>query len=266
MARKVLVRLVDDLDGSPSADVAPVTFALDGVTYQIDLNQRNAGRLRESLSAFVASARRTSGRAKRGTAIRAGSGAATGDVSAIREWAKEQGLPVSARGRIPANILDAYNSAGGSTPVESAPRASRTKTAAAAKSAPTATAPAKRGRPATKPAAAKSAPRAERTTATKSAAAAKSAAGKATGRTTRTAAAKPTATKTAAKTAATKTTAAKTTAKAAPKTTAKAAAARTTTRSTRSAASKPAAKTAARSAKASSTPAPRRAVARKARG
>ncbi len=204
MARKVLVRLVDDLDGSPSADVAPVTFALDGVTYQIDLNQRNASRLRDSLAAFVANARRTSGRAKRGTAIRAGSGSGANDVSAIREWAKEQGYPVSARGRIPANILDAYNSAGGAA-ADSAPKASRTttrtsraKTAAAAKSAPTATAPAKRGRPASKPAAAKAAPKtanAETAKTTKSAAAAKSSAGKAstsraTGRTTRAAAAK----------------------------------------------------------------------------
>ena len=248
MARKVLVRLVDDLDGSPSADVAPVTFALDGVTYQIDLNQRNAGRLRESLAAFVASARRTSGRAKRGTAIRAGRGPAAGDVSAIREWAKEQGLPVSARGRIPANILDAYNSSNGAAPVEAAPRASRVKTAAAAKSAPTATAPAKRGRPAGKPAASRTAPKTTtaKASAPKSAAAAKSvpakaSAAKTTGRTTRAAAAKTATAKPAAKAAVAKPAAAKT---------------------TRTAASKPAAKT----AKAPSTPAPRRAVARKAKG
>ena len=247
MARKVLVRLVDDLDGSPSADVAPVTFALDGVTYQIDLNQRNAGRLRESLSAFVAGARRTSGRAKRGTAVRAGRGSATGDVSAIREWAKEQGLPVSARGRIPANILDAYNSSNGSAAVESAPRASRTKTAAVAKSAPTATA--RRGRPANKPAASK--PAAVKSTAVKSAAA-KASTAKPAARTTRAAAAKPAA-KTTAKTAAPK-------AKAAPKAAAKTTAAKAT-RTTRTAASKPAAKTAK-----ASTPAPRRAVARKAKG
>jgi hypothetical protein len=238
MARKVLVRLVDDLDGSPSADVAPVTFALDGVTYQIDLNQRNANKLRESLAAFVASARRTSGRAKRGTAIRSGRGAGANDVSAIREWAKEQGFPVSARGRIPANILAAYNSAdGAAAETTAAPkRASRAKTAAAAKPAPTATA--RRGRPASKPAAAKSAPKT--TKAVKPAAAAKSTAGKAsttraTGRTTRA------------------TSAAKST-------TAKAA----TTKASTAKASKPAAKT-SRAAKAS-TPAPRRAVARKAKG
>ncbi|HJP77194.1 MAG TPA: Lsr2 family protein [Pseudonocardiaceae bacterium] len=248
MARKVLVRLVDDLDGSPSADVAPVTFALDGVTYQIDLNQRNAGRLRESLAAFVASARRTSGRAKRGTAVRAGRGGASGDVSAIREWAKEQGLPVSARGRIPANILDAYNSSNGAA--ESAPRATRTRTAAAAKSAPTATAPARRGRPAGKPAASKAAPKTapktapkaaakaapKATRATKSAAATKSTAAKASTRTTRTAA----------------------------KTTAKAATTRTRATAAKPAAAK-ATRGAAKTAKAA-TPAPRRAVARKAKG
>ncbi|HEV3355326.1 MAG TPA: Lsr2 family protein [Pseudonocardiaceae bacterium] len=256
MARKVLVRLVDDLDGSPSADVAPVTFALDGVTYQIDLNQRNASKLRDSLAAFVASARRTSGRAKRGTAIRTGSGTGTNDVSAIREWAKEQGFPVSARGRIPANILAAYNSADGAETTATPKRAPRAKTAAAAKPAPTATAPARRGRPAGKPAAAKSAPKTTKSAparAAKPAAAAKSTAGKAsatraTGRTTRAAA-----------TTAAKSTAAKsTTAKAAPT---KASTAKASTAK----ASKPAAAKTTRAAKAS-TPAPRRAVARKAKG
>lgn len=207
MARKVLVRLVDDLDGSPSADVAPVTFALDGVTYQIDLNKANAGRLREGLAAFVASARRTSGRVKRGTAVKAGSATTSGDVSAIRDWAKQEGYPVSARGRIPANILEAYNTARSGAAAPAAPRATartartaRAKTAAAAKSAPTATAPAKRGRPAgstNKAAAARTAaaPKAaaKRTPAkaapAKAAAAAKSTAGKAA--TAKSAAAKP---------------------------------------------------------------------------
>jgi len=202
MARKVLVRLVDDLDGSPSADVAPVTFALDGVTYQIDLNKANAGRLRESLSAFVASARRTSGRVKRGTAVKAGRATTSGDVSAIRDWAKQEGYPVSARGRIPANILEAYNAAGSGAAAPAAPKATartartaRAKTAAAAKSAPTATAPAKRGRPAGSTNKAAVAPKAAakrtpaKATPAKAAAAAKSTAGKAA--TAKSAAAKP---------------------------------------------------------------------------
>ena len=37
MAQKVIVELVDDLDGTVSEDISTVTFALDGVSYEIDL-------------------------------------------------------------------------------------------------------------------------------------------------------------------------------------------------------------------------------------
>lgn len=107
MARKVLVRLVDDLDGLPSEDVATVTFSLDGVTFQIDLNQANATRLREGLAPYVAAARRTGGRAKRGTAARA----AGNDGPAIREWAREHGYELAERGRIPSNVVAEYRAA-----------------------------------------------------------------------------------------------------------------------------------------------------------
>ncbi len=68
MAQKVLVQLVDDLDGSSSSDISTVTFGLDGVSYEIDLNEDNASNLREHLSEFISSARRTGGRVRRGGA------------------------------------------------------------------------------------------------------------------------------------------------------------------------------------------------------
>jgi hypothetical protein len=107
MARKVLVRLVDDLDGLPSEDVATVTFSLDRVSYQIDLNQANAARLREGLAQFVQAARRTGGRARRGTAARA----AGNDGPAIREWARENGHELAERGRIPSHVVAEYRAA-----------------------------------------------------------------------------------------------------------------------------------------------------------
>jgi hypothetical protein len=53
MAQKVLVQLIDDLDGTSSEDVMTVQFGLDGVTYEIDLSESNADRLRDLLADYV---------------------------------------------------------------------------------------------------------------------------------------------------------------------------------------------------------------------
>jgi hypothetical protein len=146
MARKVLVRLVDDLDGLPSEDVATVTFSLDRVDYQIDLNESNASKLREGLADFVAAARRTGGRIKRGAG--ASARAASNDGPAIREWAREQGHQLAERGRIPSHIVDAFHAASGKgkakvTRIETAEKPARrtaAKTAAASRTAASTTA------------------------------------------------------------------------------------------------------------------------------
>jgi hypothetical protein len=101
MARKVMVQLVDDLDGGP-ADTT-VSFALDGSQYEIDLSTANANRLREAMAQYVGAARKV-GRGARG---RTGGS----DSAKVREWAKAEGLTVSERGRIPAEIREAYDRA-----------------------------------------------------------------------------------------------------------------------------------------------------------
>jgi hypothetical protein len=113
MAQKVMVTLVDDLDGSEAEET--VEFGLDGAFYEIDLSEDNAERLRDALSEYVEHARRQSGGRKR-MAGRAGSGRAPRPASAdreqnqaIREWARKQGMNVSDRGRIPKEVTDAYN-------------------------------------------------------------------------------------------------------------------------------------------------------------
>jgi hypothetical protein len=115
MAQKVLVQLVDDLDGTSSSDISTVTFGLDGVTYEIDLNENNATTLRDNLAEFVSSARRTGGRVKRGGTPVAGGSTGSGrnreQTQAIREWAKKNGHDVSDRGRIPAAVIDAFEAA-----------------------------------------------------------------------------------------------------------------------------------------------------------
>jgi hypothetical protein len=107
MAQKVLVQLVDDVDGTPSEDVTTVEFGVDGVVYEIDLNSVNAERLRKIYADYVAAARRTGGRLKRGSRP-ANKSAGGGEAGAIRQWALENGFELAVRGRIPGHVIDAY--------------------------------------------------------------------------------------------------------------------------------------------------------------
>ncbi len=108
MAKKVQVLLVDDVDKESPADET-VTFALDGVSYEIDLTNENASKLRDSLAVWIGHAERTGGR--RNTSRGGGSKGGRRDVSAIREWAKANGYDISDRGRISTEVQEAYEKA-----------------------------------------------------------------------------------------------------------------------------------------------------------
>ncbi|TMQ91340.1 Lsr2 family protein [Actinomadura soli] len=105
MAQKIVVTMADDIDGSEAVDT--VSFGIDGSTYEIDLNERNAAELRSTLYPFMESGRRL--KAARG---RRNSASVSRPESAaeIREWAKRRGIPVNGRGRLAANVIDRYRS------------------------------------------------------------------------------------------------------------------------------------------------------------
>lgn len=114
MAQKVVVQLVDDLDGTAADDITTVAFSLDGVNYDIDLTPNNAAKLRNHLDDFVGSARRTGGRVKRGTSPVKGAAPAAANreqTRAIRDWARQNGFELSDRGRIPGNVIEAFEQA-----------------------------------------------------------------------------------------------------------------------------------------------------------
>lgn len=130
MAQQVLVQLVDDLDGTASTDVSTVSFSLDGVTYEIDLSETNAERLRGSLTQYVESARRVGGRLKRGSkATQNGSGSGH-DAGLIRAWANENGFGLSGRGRIPSHVVEAYKEAQAAEEQKAAKPAAKRRTRA----------------------------------------------------------------------------------------------------------------------------------------
>lgn len=122
MAQRVQVMLIDDVDGTEGAET--VTFALDGVTYEIDLSEKNATALRDAFAPWVGHGRRVSGSGSgrsagsgrsgasgRGGAARKQASSSSSDTAAIREWARSNGHTVSERGRISAAVMEAYAAA-----------------------------------------------------------------------------------------------------------------------------------------------------------
>lgn len=115
MAQKVHVLLVDDVDGGDADE--NVQFALDGISYEIDLSEANAKLLREALATWVEHARRAGAPEPTGRGRRAKSDGQPAekrpaqDLSDVRAWARENGYEVSERGRIKAEIKAAYEAA-----------------------------------------------------------------------------------------------------------------------------------------------------------
>ncbi len=106
MAKTVSVVITDDLDGSPDAET--VAFSIDGRSYEIDLGKKNLAKLRKALQPFIDAGRRTAQRRTAKTSR--GSGPRT-DRAAVRAWAAGQGLKVSERGRISAEVMTKYHAA-----------------------------------------------------------------------------------------------------------------------------------------------------------
>ncbi len=108
MAQKVTIVLLDDLDGSEADET--VQFGVDGKHYEIDLNEKNAQKLRDALAPWVGHARRAEGGStRRRSSSRAASGAS--NLKEVREWARANGHQVSDRGRVSAAVQEAYDAA-----------------------------------------------------------------------------------------------------------------------------------------------------------
>ncbi|GAB3248002.1 histone-like nucleoid-structuring protein Lsr2 [Nocardioides dilutus] len=107
MAQKVHIVLEDDLDGGEATQT--VSFGLDGTSYEIDLNDKNAAALRDALARYVGHGRKVAG-ARRGR--RSAASSATGhSAKEIRDWARSNGHKVPDRGRIPGEVREAFEAA-----------------------------------------------------------------------------------------------------------------------------------------------------------
>jgi nucleoid-associated protein Lsr2 len=108
VAQKVTVALEDDLTGGPADET--VRFAVDGTDYEIDLSAKNAAAFGKRLAPYIEHGRRAGRAPSRRSGRTAANRQRSGD---IRAWAKEHGLAVSERGRIPASVVEQYQAANG---------------------------------------------------------------------------------------------------------------------------------------------------------
>ena len=112
MAKRIIERLIDDIDGGEAAET--VAFSFGGTNYTIDLSKENAEKLRDELARFVGVATRT-GRSTSGTwrpGLAPGPRRDNGvDNKAVRAWAADNGFELSDRGRIPLGVVNAYTEA-----------------------------------------------------------------------------------------------------------------------------------------------------------
>lgn len=108
MAKHFQTRYIDDLDGTDLGETAnTISFAFDGKDYSIDLSDENAEAFRQAIAPYIEAGRRVTGTRTKSSRARTGGG----NTKAVREWARVNGYDVSDRGRIPADLMDAYAAA-----------------------------------------------------------------------------------------------------------------------------------------------------------
>lgn len=106
MAKKTITttEFTDDLDGGTA--VGTVSFSYEGANYELDLSKKNKTAMDKAFKPYIDHARRV--RATRGRRSSSGSSGPKRNLSEIRAWAAEQGIQVSERGRIAADVINAY--------------------------------------------------------------------------------------------------------------------------------------------------------------
>jgi hypothetical protein len=114
MSRREVLELIDDLDDQVlrDGDGETVTFGLDGTEYEIDLSTKNAARLRSALEPFVSAGRHSIGKGRSSTRPTVTRVDTAADPAAVRAWAAAHGIPVSNRGRVPADVVAKFRASG----------------------------------------------------------------------------------------------------------------------------------------------------------
>ena len=107
MAKKISVTFACDYDSKeiPNGEHLTRAFSLDGRDYEIDLCEKHSQKFDEALKRFADKARRATSRVTRPKRRTTANRQRSAD---IRSWAKNAGIEVSDRGRIPAQVIARY--------------------------------------------------------------------------------------------------------------------------------------------------------------
>lgn len=112
MVKKTVEKFYSDLSGEEITEGSPtVSFVVDGVGYEVDLTPSERKQFEDAMAPYVAIARRATAPGRRSSSSSSSSTGSGVDAKAVRAWAQEQGLDVPTRGRVPASIIEAYQSA-----------------------------------------------------------------------------------------------------------------------------------------------------------
>ena len=112
MAQKVQTLFIDDIDGG--AAEGTVRFGLDGTDYEIDLSGEHNDELHKALERYIAHGRKVGGASRRSARNNGRRGSSGIDTTAVRTWAREHGIDIKERGRVPADVVAKYQAATGS--------------------------------------------------------------------------------------------------------------------------------------------------------
>ena len=113
MAQRTQIVLIDDVDGNEieDGDGQSIAFSFSGVDYTIDLSKSNADKFEKAIGPYLEKAQRVGGRKSRGSSAPTSTSPSV-DTKAVRKWAESNGVQVSSRGRIPANVIEKFHAAG----------------------------------------------------------------------------------------------------------------------------------------------------------
>ena len=118
MSKIQTVTVIDDLDGRElePEDARTVSWTWLGVDYELDVSPANLEKIEEgkvTVSKLLTASTRVGGRRQSRGATRSQRSASgnNGQNAVIREWANANGFEVSARGRIPNDVVEAYEAA-----------------------------------------------------------------------------------------------------------------------------------------------------------
>jgi hypothetical protein len=111
MAQRLITVITDDIEGTEAKDGETILFSIDGTAYEIDLNKKNAKKMREAFQFYVDHGRK---KGKSESTVQKARAASNRDYDpkAVRAWAQANNVTVPDRGRIPADVVEKFKAAG----------------------------------------------------------------------------------------------------------------------------------------------------------